>query len=344
MLTTPPLERSRAAATAGGQADQRASAVQESRSHGSTTDRVRLRGGSGSRPRATASSTASRWPSTSVASGSAGVDDVAPVRRMSASGRGSIGPIDDDERARVGHRDRAVAVLHRRVGLGPRPAGLAQLQRRLGGQADRPAAAEEVEALEARRVDRAAAPSAHAGRRPRPTATGRARGGRAAAPAPWSRTASGRRSARRRRPAKRPRRRLRERAVGDGGERHRRRGVAGRERRSSSTSLVVPERESASTRVVAAAGGNSEAAKASVSPCPASSREARVGLGHVERGAAPDHRQPRPGRAARDRVASAAARRQTSGWLATSCAIALISRDFTHESRRIQRANAHVRR
>jgi len=47
-----------------------------------------------------------------------------------------------------------VPILHGRIGLGPGLAGLAQFQRRLVGQADRPVVAEKHEVLEGRGVER----------------------------------------------------------------------------------------------------------------------------------------------------------------------------------------------
>src|SRR6185436_18825128 len=91
----PAAGRSRAAAAGGEQGGQGDGQKDDRAFHGSTTDRVRLRGASGSSPRFCASRIASRWTSTSEPSGcsSEGIR-VAPVWRISASREGSSGPND----------------------------------------------------------------------------------------------------------------------------------------------------------------------------------------------------------------------------------------------------------
>src|SRR5689334_15931272 len=59
-----------------------------------------------------------------------------------------------DERPETSDADRAVAVLERGVGLRPGLSGLAQLERRLGGEPDRPSVAEDDEMLEVRWFNR----------------------------------------------------------------------------------------------------------------------------------------------------------------------------------------------
>ena len=61
---------------------------------------------------------------------------------------------DPHQRPRAGQADRAVAILHRRVGLRVHPGGLPCLQRRLVGQPDRPARAQEHGVVERPRVHR----------------------------------------------------------------------------------------------------------------------------------------------------------------------------------------------
>ncbi len=97
--------RRRAGSAAAGHGERRdeCRCDEEQASHVSTTDRVRLRGVSGSKPRATASASASRWHSTSVASGSAsGSSRWAPVARDVGRERRVDRAERDDERARVG--------------------------------------------------------------------------------------------------------------------------------------------------------------------------------------------------------------------------------------------------
>ena len=146
-----------------------------------TTERVRLRGRSGSSPAASASATPVRWARMSEASGSrSSATAMAPAARTLSSSASSADPEEPHRGARAGDADRAVAVLEGRVRLGPRLGGLAQLQRRLAGQPDGPAAAEERPAVglagrdRERRVERGRArrPPARRGRSPRGRAAG----------------------------------------------------------------------------------------------------------------------------------------------------------------------------
>ena len=110
----------------------------------STTERVRLRGVSGSRPKASARATATRCTVTSCDQGVAVVGD---------PGRSGGGDVVREARWRLaehpdrtaggGDRDRSVPVVHRRVGLRPAGGGLPELQRRLVRQPHGPPAAEE---------------------------------------------------------------------------------------------------------------------------------------------------------------------------------------------------------
>ena len=79
---------------------------------------------------------------------------VAPAARRVVEQPSSGGPERPDDGARAGDADRAVAVLEGGVGLGPRLGRLAQLQRRLAGQPDGPAAAEERPPVGLARLDR----------------------------------------------------------------------------------------------------------------------------------------------------------------------------------------------
>ena len=119
----------------------------------STTERVRWRGWSGSRPRASASATAVRWISTSSAMGSSSpTRTVAPVAR-DVVGHGRVGGAQDpDQAGGAGEADRSVAVFHRGVALGVGLGGLAELERRLVRDPDRPAVAQEDEVVEGGRV------------------------------------------------------------------------------------------------------------------------------------------------------------------------------------------------
>ena len=182
------------------------------RSHGGhsrsrMTERVRLRGGRGRGPwrgrgrgrragrgrarpsgRACPPRTGPRCAATSAASPSGGVAEV---------------PGDP---AGCGDRDRAVAVLHGRVRLGPRLRGLAHLERGLVGEPDGPAAAEEGELLGVDELgvellgDGARGVGDGAGRGPRRARRGGTR-------ARWWRSGSARPTARRRTAASRRRRR-----------------------------------------------------------------------------------------------------------------------------------------
>ncbi len=216
-----------------------------------------------------------RWASTSEASG---LVPFAGDRRPGAGGvvehAGVDGAHRPHQRVVGAGADRAVAVLHRRVGLGPCPGRLAQLERRLVGQADRPAR------RRGRRTGRgrsrpAAARAEHRGRPPRPPGRRRCRPRRAGARAPWSRTGSGRPTPRRRSRA-RPRRVARSAHGEPATAVITSAGHAGRRSRPSrrTTSLVVPEREIATSRSYRRPAGSSEAGKASVSPGPAASRAA----------------------------------------------------------------------
>ncbi len=88
----------------------------------------------------------------------------------------------------------------------------------------------------------------------------------------------------------------------------------------SSTSVVVPERVRATTRSYDRPRGNSEAANASVSPCPAASRSAAAACAMKYDVPHPTIaiRSPGAGSAAPYRPASSAARVQHSGWLFSS--------------------------
>src|SRR5205807_5472697 len=74
----------------GGEGEERGQDEGDDAFHGSTTDRVRLRGESGSRPRTAARRIAILWAATRVASGCAPLSrSVAPVARISAARAGS---------------------------------------------------------------------------------------------------------------------------------------------------------------------------------------------------------------------------------------------------------------
>src|SRR5205807_3837321 len=79
-----------AARRCGGEQDEQGQDEGHHAFHGSTTDRVRLRGESGSRPRTAARRIAILWAATRVASGCAPLSrSVAPVARISAARAGS---------------------------------------------------------------------------------------------------------------------------------------------------------------------------------------------------------------------------------------------------------------
>ena len=116
--------------------------------HGSTTDRVRFAGRSGpargpGRARRPSAGSSPAPPSGRPRRRTT----VAPAARTSSTSAGLGVAEEPHERARPGDADRTVAVLHSGIGLGPRAGRLAALQRRFGGQPDRPAAAEEHEVL-----------------------------------------------------------------------------------------------------------------------------------------------------------------------------------------------------
>ncbi|CAM5242013.1 hypothetical protein STENM327S_06796 [Streptomyces tendae] len=96
---------------------------------------------------------------------------------------------------------------------------------------------------------------------------------------------------------------------------------------SSSTSVVVPERVRATTRSYARPRGNSEAANASVSPRPASSRSAAADCAMKYEVPQPTiaTRSPAAGSAAVWCAAWAAARVQHSGWLLSSSSTYVMS-------------------
>ena len=132
-------------------------------------DRLRCRGRSGSRPRAAAADQAQPVHPDQV-----GQRVVSRCSNVRAGGPHLLGqPVRNvAERpghpARRGDADRPVPVLHGRVRLGPELGRLAQLERRLVGQPDRPAATQEAHLLGVGAARAAARP------RPRPS-TARAR-------------------------------------------------------------------------------------------------------------------------------------------------------------------------
>ena len=112
------------------------------------TERVRLRGLSTCRPLRPPSATARRCTRISSASGSrpSATSSHCPPVAWTCSARPLRGFAEHPGHGpRRGDADRAVPVLHRRVGLGPGQRGLGHLQPGLVGQPDGPAAAEEGE-------------------------------------------------------------------------------------------------------------------------------------------------------------------------------------------------------
>ena len=114
------------------------------RSPSRTTLNDSARGRSGSRPAWRASATARRWArirsTIGSRSSSTNCAPVAPTSPCSPSGAVAEHPHDG---TRTAHAHRAVAVLHRRVRLGPEAGCLPALQRRLLSDGRRPTAAEE---------------------------------------------------------------------------------------------------------------------------------------------------------------------------------------------------------
>ncbi len=123
-------------------AARRASLAASDSTRSRTTARSRCGGRSGSSPRRSARASARRWIRTSSASGSRLAETtVAPVR-LDLAGEPVRRLVEQPhQRPRARGGDRAVAVLHRRVGLGPQARGLPQGERRGVGQTDPPLAA-----------------------------------------------------------------------------------------------------------------------------------------------------------------------------------------------------------
>ena len=117
--------------------------------HDSTTDRVRLRGWSGSRPRAVATATAERWIRIELGHGVALGDHDRGAGRSHVVGDRGVGRSQHpDERTGSRQADRPVPVLHGGIGLGVGLRGLAHLQGGLVGQAHRPSVPQEHEMIE----------------------------------------------------------------------------------------------------------------------------------------------------------------------------------------------------
>ena len=117
-------------------------------------------------------------------------------RSTSAARPSGGGAEQPDERLVPAMRDRPVAVLHRRVGLGPGRRGLAHLQRGLVGEPD--ASSRVPRNVTARRASGRQRRRRARPRRRRSRGQVLAEGARAAGRAPWWRSASGRPTARRR--------------------------------------------------------------------------------------------------------------------------------------------------
>ena len=255
-----------------------------------------------------------------------------PCARMSETRSGPSRRSATRAAPRVGDGDRPVAVLHRRVGLGPGTGRLAQLERRLAGQPDRPAAAEEGEPLEPRRGRRAAARSSARSASAARSRRRRCPRARAADRAPRSRSGSARPTARRRTASATTLSAAC--ATGESGTAviatvGAASPMPGQGAHDLGRRARPREREHA--RRTRRPDGSSEAGNASVSPWPASLAGARRRPGPCTarcRSRSPASADPWRGRASATSVASARARGQRSGWLAISCSIALISRDF----------------
>ena len=234
-------------------------------------------GGCQGRARAAcASAIASRWARTSEASGSAsGVEQRRPGRAdVGRRGRGRAHPWGRRACGASASGDRAVPVLHGGVRLAPRAGRLAQLERGLVRQPHRPAPAEEVEAVEARRGRPGAAARARP-RPPRPRAPCRCPGVRSSSTSAAvanlvctteRSSANGQRTG--------PPGRARQRALGDRGEGHGRNALADDRHGVEHLGRRARAGDRPAAASYARPAGNSEAANASVSPRPPASRAA----------------------------------------------------------------------
>ena len=203
---------------------------------------------------------------------------------------------------------------------------LAQLERGLVGQPDRPAAAEEDEAVEAPGVDRERAARARP-RPPRPRASCRCPGAPASSTSAvvanrvWTTDRSSANGSSHGPPGGARQRALGHRGEGHGRDRARRGPPRHRAPRSSCPSARSPARAS-----YAAAGRHLRGGERVGLAEAGGLARGRIRLGDEERRAAADHRHA--GAVARQDVRgrrAARASRQRAGWLAISCSIALIS-------------------
>ena len=293
---------------------------------GSTTERVRCAGWSGSRPLASASAIAIRCTRTSSAIGSSERLAHGGAGRAHVVGHGRVGRAEDPhERSLAGEADRSVSVFHGGICLAVRLRRLAELEGGLLRDPDGPAVAEEHDVLEPGRLgfERLGQGAFAVGR---PPARDPGRGAPGTAPAPTWRTAS----------ARPERSSAKSRAIV----------VSASDATGEEASAVTTVRGTSPRRLeelddlggraapadrhdagrTSDSLGNSEAGKASVSPS-RSPRGAPRTPGR-RRGRCRTRRPRRGGQARELRrgagAASWAARFQHAGWLSTSCAIALI--------------------